>query len=85
MGTFLARSDDPGAGSDRLAIFSEGRSHETVFDFHGRGHRGAIFGATTFSARSAGDEDAILEGKLPPGCRDWRLISVAHEEAISMI
>ena len=33
-------------------------------------------------ARSADDaEAAITAGKLPAGYRDWRLISVAHEEA----
>lgn len=35
----------------------------------------------TFSASLADDEAAPVFGiKLPPGYRDWRLISVAHEE-----
>jgi len=34
-----------------------------------------------FSARGADDESAPIFGiKLPPGYRDWRVISVAHEE-----
>jgi hypothetical protein len=38
-------------------------------------------GATTFSARGADDESAPIFGiKLPPGYRDWSLISVAHEQ-----
>jgi len=37
--------------------------------------------AMTLSAQSADDQSAgIFEGKLPSGYRDWRLISVAHEE-----
>jgi hypothetical protein len=40
-----------------------------------------ISGAMTFSAGGADDESsAISRGKLPPGYRDWPLISVAHEE-----
>jgi hypothetical protein len=40
-----------------------------------------VGGAMMFSARSADDAgSAVLEDKLPPGYRDWRLISVAHEE-----
>jgi hypothetical protein len=36
--------------------------------------------AMTFSAGGADDDAAsVFEGKLPPGYRDWRLISVAHE------
>jgi hypothetical protein len=35
----------------------------------------------TFSARGVDDESTPVFGiKLPPGYRDWRLISVAHEE-----
>jgi hypothetical protein len=38
-------------------------------------------GATLFSAAGEDSEStAIFDGKLPPGYRDWRLISVAHEE-----
>jgi hypothetical protein len=38
-------------------------------------------GALAFSAAGADDQGAqIFDGKLPPGYRDWRLISVAHEE-----
>ncbi len=33
------------------------------------------------SSRHADEESASISGgKLPPGYRDWRLISVAHEE-----
>src|SRR5579872_3891999 len=49
-----------------------------------------MVGATTLAIMLAGasdstrhtDEDAasIGAGKLPPGYRDWRLISLAHEE-----
>ncbi len=31
-------------------------------------------------ARADGEVAPVLEGKLPAGYRDWRLISVAHEE-----
>jgi hypothetical protein len=38
-------------------------------------------GAMTISAGGADDESAqIFGGKIPPGYRDWKLISVAHEE-----
>ena len=38
-------------------------------------------GAMTFSAGGADDESSPIFGvKIPPGYRDWRLISVAHEE-----
>jgi len=38
-------------------------------------------GAMTFSAGGADDESAPVFGiKIPAGYRDWRLISVAHEE-----
>ena len=42
----------------------------------------AMFAATTASSRSADDGAgaAVAEGTLPPGYRDWRLISVAREE-----
>ena len=43
----------------------------------------SIFAAVTFSAESADDESSPNSRlKIPPaGYRDWRLISVAHEEA----
>jgi hypothetical protein len=41
----------------------------------------AVIGAMTFSAGGADDESSPIFGiKIPPGYRDWRLISVAHEE-----
>ena len=42
----------------------------------------SIFAAATFSAESADDESSPNSGlEIPPaGYRDWRLISVAHEE-----
>jgi hypothetical protein len=41
-----------------------------------------VSGAMTFSAGGADDESSPIFGvKIPPGYRDWRLISVAHEEA----
>jgi cytochrome P460 len=40
-----------------------------------------VGGAMTFSARATGDESSPVFGvKIPHGYRDWRLISVAHEE-----
>ena len=41
-----------------------------------------LVGAAPLSSRSAVDDAgaAVAEGKLPPGYRDWRLISVAREE-----
>jgi hypothetical protein len=40
-----------------------------------------VSGAMTFSADGADDESSPIFGvKIPPGYRDWRLISVAHEE-----
>jgi hypothetical protein len=40
----------------------------------------SLGGGATFPAAGAGDDGAlILGGELPPGYRDWRLISVAHE------
>ena len=38
--------------------------------------------AATAAITGQADEAAasIAQGKLPPGYRDWRLISVAHEE-----
>ena len=35
---------------------------------------------TVSAQRAEGDATLIFEGKLPPGYRDWRLISVAREE-----
>ena len=41
----------------------------------------SVSGAMTFSAGGADDESSPIFGiKIPPGYRDWRLISVAHEE-----
>jgi hypothetical protein len=44
----------------------------------------ALAGIGVFSASASRDTDeeaaSIEAGKLPPGYRDWRLISVAHEE-----
>ncbi len=44
----------------------------------------ALAGVTVLTGpsfgRSGDDDAAIVEGKLPVGYRDWRLISVAHEE-----
>ena len=41
-----------------------------------------LVAATTSTSEPADDEaaDSIAAGKLPVGYRDWRLISVAHEE-----
>jgi Cytochrome P460 len=40
-----------------------------------------VCGAMTFAARGADEESAPIFGiKIPSGYRDWRLISVAHEE-----
>ena len=41
----------------------------------------SVSGAMTRAAGGADDESSpIFGGKIPPGYRDWRLISVAHEE-----
>ena len=41
----------------------------------------SVSGAMTFSAGGADDQSSPIFGvKIPPGYRDWRLISVAHEE-----
>jgi hypothetical protein len=41
----------------------------------------SVSGAVTFSAGGADDESSPIFGvKIPAGYRDWRLISVAHEE-----
>ena len=41
----------------------------------------SVGGGVILSARGADDETTPIFGiKLPPGYRDWRLISVAHEE-----
>ncbi len=41
----------------------------------------SVSGAMTLSAGGADDESSpVFGGKIPPGYRDWRLISVAHEE-----
>jgi len=40
-----------------------------------------VGGAMTVAAAGAGYENTLIfGGKIPPGYRDWRLISVAHEE-----
>jgi hypothetical protein len=39
----------------------------------------SVGGAMAFAAPSADDEHSLIEG-IPAGYRDWRLISVAHEE-----
>lgn len=41
---------------------------------------GAIAYLTLESAHAGGAAAPVLGGKLPAGYRDWRLISVAHEE-----
>ena len=41
---------------------------------------GVVADMTPASGQSNGEAAAIFEGKLPPGYRDWKLISVAHEE-----
>jgi Cytochrome P460 len=41
----------------------------------------SVGGAMAFAAGGADYESAsVLGGKLPPGYRDWKLVSVAHEE-----
>ena len=41
----------------------------------------SVSGVMTYSAGGADDESSPIFGvKIPPGYRDWRLISVAHEE-----
>jgi hypothetical protein len=44
----------------------------------------ALAGVVTYMAPASGQADgeaaSIYGVKLPPGYRDWRLISVAHEE-----
>ena len=41
----------------------------------------SVSGAMTFAAGGADDESSPIFGvRIPPGYRDWRLISVAHEE-----
>jgi Cytochrome P460 len=43
----------------------------------------ALAGAVSYMAPASGQSDGeaspILGGKIPPGYRDWKLISVAHE------
>jgi hypothetical protein len=40
-----------------------------------------VAGVTPFTAGRAEDDAAPIFGiKIPPGYRDWKLISVAHEE-----
>ena len=44
----------------------------------------ALTGVMVYMAHAAGDADGeaapIFGIKIPPGYRDWKLISVAHEE-----
>jgi hypothetical protein len=41
----------------------------------------SVSGVMTLSAGGADDKSSLIfGGKIPPGYRDWRLISVAHEE-----
>ena len=44
----------------------------------------ALAGLLIYEARAAGDADGVAAPifgiKIPPGYRDWKLISVAHEE-----
>ena len=42
---------------------------------------GAIAFVTSASAPSAAEASSIVVTKIPAGYRDWKLISVAHEEA----
>ncbi|MEJ0064117.1 MAG: cytochrome P460 family protein [Caulobacteraceae bacterium] len=39
----------------------------------------ASLGGAALPAIGGGESASIVAGKLPPGYRDWRLISVAHE------
>jgi hypothetical protein len=41
---------------------------------------GAVVCMTTASGQADGEAAPVYGVKLPPGYRDWRLISVAHEE-----
>jgi hypothetical protein len=40
----------------------------------------SVIGSMPLSAGGAADESLPILGKIPPGYRDWKLISVAHEE-----
>jgi hypothetical protein len=44
----------------------------------------ALTGAVVYTARASGQSDGVAAPvfgiKIPPGYRDWKLISVAHEE-----
>ena len=40
---------------------------------------GSVATMAPASGQSDGDAASIFGGKIPPGYRDWRLISVAHE------
>jgi hypothetical protein len=40
---------------------------------------GAVVGYTAPASRAGGEATPIFGIKIPPGYRDWRLISVAHE------
>lgn len=41
---------------------------------------GMVAGVARSSPRADEQADPIATGKLPPGYRDWRLISITHEE-----
>jgi hypothetical protein len=41
---------------------------------------GAVVYMAHASGRSDGEANPVFEIKIPPGYRDWKLISVAHEE-----
>ncbi len=41
---------------------------------------GVVVCMTQASGRSDGEADPVFGIKIPPGYRDWKLISVAHEE-----
>jgi hypothetical protein len=41
---------------------------------------GGLSSISTASGQSDSEPATIFGGKIPPGYRDWRLISVAHEE-----
>ena len=49
----------------------------------------ALIGAVVYIAHASeqadGEAAPIFGVKIPPGYRDWKLISVAHEAATSMI
>jgi Cytochrome P460 len=60
----------------------KGRSIRRIATFViGAAMAASVSGAMTFSASGADDESSPIFGvRIPAGYRDWRLISVAHEE-----